>query len=71
MTAAGLRVVASGRRDLVLTRGFAAPPSAVFAALTRPDLLRRWHGARGWNLTACEVDLRPGGAWRFVSSGPG
>jgi uncharacterized protein YndB with AHSA1/START domain len=66
----GLRVVASGTTDLVLTRAFAAPASLVFAALTRPELLRRWHGARGWRLTVCEVDLRPGGAWRFVSTGP-
>ncbi|MEV0584887.1 SRPBCC family protein [Nonomuraea sp. NPDC050310] len=66
----GLRVVASGTTDLVLTRAFAAPAPLVFAALTQPDLLRRWHGARGWRLTVCEVDLRPGGAWRFVSTGP-
>lgn len=66
-----LRVVASGTTDLVLTRDFAAPASLVFDALTQPELLRRWHGARGWRLTVCEVDLRPGGAWRFVSTGPG
>jgi uncharacterized protein YndB with AHSA1/START domain len=66
----GLRVVASGATDLVLTRTFAAPAPLVFAALTQPELLRRWHGARGWQLTVCEVDLRPGGAWRFVSTGP-
>lgn len=66
----GLKVVASGATDLVLTRTFAAPASLVFAALTQPDLLRRWHGARGWRLTVCEVDPRPGGAWRFVSTGP-
>lgn len=69
-TGHGLRVVASGSAGLVLTRTFAAPAPLVFAALTEPDLLRRWHGARGWRLTACEVDLRPGGAWRFVSTGP-
>lgn len=67
----GLRVAASGSRELVLTRSFAAPAPLVFAALTRPDLLRRWHGARGWRLTVCEVDLRADGAWRFVSTGPG
>ena len=66
----GLRVVASGATDLVLTGTFAAPALLLFDALTQPELLRRWHGARGWQLTACEVDLRPGGAWRFVSTGP-
>lgn len=66
----GLRVAASGSTDLVLTRTFAAPASLVFDALTQPDLLRRWHGARGWQLTVCEVDLRVGGTWRYVSRGP-
>ncbi|MEV0752437.1 SRPBCC family protein [Streptosporangium sp. NPDC050280] len=57
--------------DLLLTRAFAAPRRLVFDAFTRPELLRRWHGARGWHLVVCEIDLRPGGAWRFVSRGPG
>ena len=59
-------------RTIVLTPRLRRPaPTSVFAALTQPDLLVRWHGAQGWNLVECEVDLRPGGAWRFVSAGPG
>jgi uncharacterized protein YndB with AHSA1/START domain len=57
--------------EIVLTRGFGAPRRLVFDALTKPELLRRWHGARGWYLVVCEVALRVGGAWRFVSRGPG
>jgi uncharacterized protein YndB with AHSA1/START domain len=38
----------------------------VFDAFTRPELLVRWYGAHGWNLVACDVDLRVGGAYRFV-----
>ena len=66
----GLQVAEAGTAGLVLTRTFAAPADLVFAALTRPELLRRWHGAHGWHLTGCDVDLRPGGAWHFVSVGP-
>ncbi|MGJ6967422.1 SRPBCC family protein [Streptosporangium sp. G11] len=66
----GLTVRAVSDTDLVLTRTFAAPRRLVFDAFTRPELLRRWHGARGWHLVVCEIDLRPGGAWRFVSRGP-
>ncbi|MBG0817956.1 SRPBCC family protein [Planomonospora sp. ID82291] len=66
-----MTVRAPGGTELVLTRAFAAPRRLVFDAFTRPELLRRWHGARGWHLVVCEVDLRPGGAWRFVSRGPG
>ncbi|MEV8630243.1 SRPBCC family protein [Streptosporangium sp. NPDC051023] len=66
----GLSVTAPSDTELVLSRTFAAPRALVFDAFTRPELLRRWHGARGWQLVVCEVDLRPGGAWRFVSRGP-
>jgi uncharacterized protein YndB with AHSA1/START domain len=66
-----LRVNTPTDREIVLSREFDAPRRLVFDALTRPELLVRWHGARGWNLVSCEVDLRVGGAWRFVSAGPG
>jgi uncharacterized protein YndB with AHSA1/START domain len=58
-------------RQIVLTRVFDAPRRMLFDAFTRPELLRRWFGARGWHLVVCEVDLRVGGGWRFVSRGPG
>ncbi|RAY15652.1 ATPase [Actinomadura craniellae] len=66
-----LTVTTPGDREIVMTRVFDAPRHLVFAALTEPDLLGRWYGARGWNLVACEVDLRVGGARRLVSRGPG
>ena len=57
-------------RDIVITREFAAPRARVFAAHTEPDLLKRWFGPHGWRLTVCEIDLRIGGAWRYVMHGP-
>ena len=66
-----LDVATPSPTEIVVTRGFAAPRARVFDALTVPDLLVRWYGARGWRVVECDVDLRPGGAWRFVSSGPG
>lgn len=59
-----------GDREIVLSRLFEAPARLVFAAFTRPELLVRWYGARGWKLVECDVDLRVGGRWRFVSQGP-
>jgi uncharacterized protein YndB with AHSA1/START domain len=67
----GLVVTTPSDEQIVLTRRFAAPRRLVFAALTEPDLLRRWLGADGWHLVEAHVDLRVGGAWRFVSRGPG
>jgi uncharacterized protein YndB with AHSA1/START domain len=67
----GLTVTTPSDREIVLRRVFDAPRRLVFDAWTRPELLMRWLGARGWNLVVCEVDLRVGGRWRFVSRGPG
>ena len=65
-----LRVTLPSDREVVLTRVFDAPRHLVYDALTRPELLKRWFGPRDWSLTVCDVDLRVGGAWRFVLSGP-
>lgn len=56
--------------ELVIRREFAAKRARVFAAHTEPALLKRWFGPRGWRLTGCEIDLRPGGAWRYELQGP-
>jgi uncharacterized protein YndB with AHSA1/START domain len=63
-------VSAENDRELRLRRSFEAPRTLVFDAFTKPELLVRWYGARGWNLVACDVDLAVGGAYRFVSAGP-
>ena len=68
---AALRITAQGDRELVMTREFAAPRQLVFDAWTKPALLKRWLGVHnGWRLDVCEVDLRVGGAYRFVWRGP-
>lgn len=52
--------------QILITREFDAPQELVFKAWTTPDLVRRcWHANRG-EMTVCEIDLRPGGAWRYV-----
>ena len=58
-------------REIVLTREFDAPRRLVFDAHTRPELLERWmYGPDGWSLAVCEVDLRVGGALRYVWRAP-
>jgi uncharacterized protein YndB with AHSA1/START domain len=66
-----LKVTTSGDREIVMTRVFAAPRRLVFEAMTKPDLLKRWLvGPPGWSLVVCDVDLRVGGAYRYVWRGP-
>ena len=49
-----------------MTRVFGAPRSQVFDALTRPEVLKRYFATPGWSLAVCEIDLKPGGAYRYV-----
>lgn len=63
----GFKVAAHGDREIRGTREFDAPRDLVWEAFTRPDLIRRWLlGPDGWVMTVCEVDLRVGGAYRYV-----
>ena len=66
----GLIVTTPTDREIVMTRVFDAPRRLVFDALTKPELLKRWFGPRGWSLVVCEADLKVGGAWRWVLRGP-
>ena len=59
-------------REIVLTRLFDAPRPLVFDAMTKPAHVKRWWGLldERYSVPVCEIDLRPGGAWRFVGRGP-
>jgi uncharacterized protein YndB with AHSA1/START domain len=54
-------------RELVITRTFDGPARIVFEAWTTPELLKRWWAPKsnGMTLLLCEVDVRPGGKYRF------
>jgi len=66
-TAGSLTITTPSDREIAMTREFEAPRRLVFEAWTTPDLLKRWLGVfGGWSLAVCEVDLRPGGRFRYV-----
>ena len=53
-------------REFCAIRAFDAPRELVWEAYTEPRHLQNWMGGyEGWEWVACEVDLRPGGAYRF------
>ena len=53
--------------EIQITRNFDAPRKLVFDAFTKPELVRRWLlGPPGWVMPICEIDLRVGGAYRYV-----
>ena len=56
--------------DLVYERTFDAPRELVWKALTDPTIIPRWWGPHGTTTTVVEMDVRPGGKWRYESSAP-
>lgn len=57
-------------REIVLSRVVAAPRDLVFRAWTDPQHLPRWFGPEGFKVETQEIDVRVGGRWRFVFTGP-
>jgi uncharacterized protein YndB with AHSA1/START domain len=56
--------------DLVFERTFDAPREQVWKALTDPEIVPKWWGKHGTTTTVVEMDVRPGGAWRYINSAP-
>lgn len=53
-------------REVRVTRDFKAPRALVWQAHTDPKLVTRWMlGPPGWSMPVCEMDVRPGGAYRW------
>jgi uncharacterized protein YndB with AHSA1/START domain len=53
-------------REIMMTRVFDAPRELVFKAMTDPKAIPRWWGPAVYTTTVEKMDVRPGGAWRFV-----
>jgi uncharacterized protein YndB with AHSA1/START domain len=52
-------------REIQIERVFDAPRERVFAVFTDPELIPEWWGPRGTTAIVDQMDVRPGGAWRF------
>ncbi len=67
------KVTTPSEQEICMTRLFDAPRQLVFEAMTKPEHVKRWWGClgEGYSVPVCEIDLRPGGTWRFVNRHPG
>jgi uncharacterized protein YndB with AHSA1/START domain len=67
MTSSGTAVVTlPSETEILITREFDAPRHLVYRAFITPELIERWWSGKRGEVTSVEVDLRVGGAWRFV-----
>jgi uncharacterized protein YndB with AHSA1/START domain len=65
-----LKITTPSDLEIAMMREFDAPRHLVFDAMTRPEHVRRWFGCDAFTLPICEIDLRVGGAYRFVMRSP-
>jgi uncharacterized protein YndB with AHSA1/START domain len=56
--------------DLMVERVVRVSPERAWAAWTEPDHLRQWYAPAPGVISECEIDLRPGGVFRFVPRQP-
>jgi uncharacterized protein YndB with AHSA1/START domain len=62
-----LQITTPSNREIAMTRVFDAPRRLVFDAFTKPELVKQWLlGPPGWSMPVCEIDLKVGGAYRYV-----
>lgn len=57
-------------RAMFYRRTFDAPRELVWQAWTEPTKIAQWFGPAGFRTTIHEMDVRPGGKWRFTMHGP-
>ena len=59
--------VEPGVQEVKITRVFDAPRERVFKAHTDPKLIAQWWGPARYTTIVDKLDVRPGGAWRFIN----
>ena len=70
MGAGSSAATTTAERELVVTRIIDAPRDLVFRAWTEPEQVARWWGPQGFVTTHCDMDIRPGGAFRCCMRSP-
>ena len=56
--------------DLILERILDVPVEAAWRAWTTPELIYEWFCPKPWKVVECDIDLKPGGQFRFVMQSP-
>jgi uncharacterized protein YndB with AHSA1/START domain len=57
--------------QILITREFDAPKHLVYKAWTTPALVKQWWSGKRGAMAIAEIDLRVGGAWRYVMNAEG
>jgi uncharacterized protein YndB with AHSA1/START domain len=62
-----LKLAKPSDREISVSRTFDAPRDLVFAALTKPEMVKQWlYGPEDWPMVTCEIDFKVGSKYRYV-----
>ncbi|MCT1399902.1 ATPase [Paenibacillus sp. LC231] len=53
------------QRKLIVERVVSIPLKLSWQGWTKPEHIERWWGPKNWSATVYEMDVRPGGVWRY------
>lgn len=59
-----------GKRELMIARDIAAPPSLLFKAWTDPEMMRHWFAPKPWTTPFAATDVRVGGTSKVTMRSP-
>jgi uncharacterized protein YndB with AHSA1/START domain len=65
-----LEITTDVPNEIHMTRAFDAPRRLVIKAMTTPEWIKRWLGGKRATVVSAQVDLRVGGAYRYVFRRP-
>ncbi len=65
-----MSAITTADRELVTTRLVNAPRELVWEVWTNPEHVVHWWGPDGFTNTIHEMEVKPGGVWRFMMHGP-
>lgn len=58
------------KKQLIITREFAAPLELVWHAWTQPEMLAQWWAPKPWKAITQKMDFKVGGSWLYYMEGP-
>jgi uncharacterized protein YndB with AHSA1/START domain len=64
------KALSTSDREIIITRVFDASQNLLFKMFTDPKHVINWWGPNGFSLTIQEMNVKPGGTWRFIMHGP-
>lgn len=57
-------------REIIMSRVLDAPRELVFDVWTDPVHVAQWWGPNGFSTKVHQMEVKPGGTWRFLLTGP-